>query len=99
MLESLVRRTMTVPAARSQINMAGASIERTIWGMYRDGTLRIYGFGVQLDGYNAKVKESFIRCPTSVVKREKEAKKKPRKCKHHKDDPAVARRETKRQRR
>ena len=99
MLDGLVRRTMTIPSVRSKIDMTSASIARTIRELYLDGTLRIYCAGVQLVGYNDKVKESFTRCPSTVVKREKRAKKKTGKGTQHEDDPPVSRREMKRPRR
>lgn len=90
---------MTVPSVRTKINMTSASIASTIWEMYRDGTLRIYCAGVQLVGYNDKVKESFTRCPSSVIKREKKTKKRLGKGKQHNAGPPVSRKEMKRQRR
>ena len=85
---------------RTKINMTSASIARTIRELYLDGTLRIYCAGVQLVGYNMKVKESFSRCPSSeMAKREKKMKKKKAGKGRQHNDPPVSHRETKRQRR
>ena len=79
--------------------MDSASIKRTIRELYEDGTLRIYCAGVQLVGYNNKVKESFLRCSTTPAKKRKGAKKKGGKGEKHDDELPMPRKEMKRPRR